>query len=414
MKKILLSFLAGTLLCSSAWASGYQVLLQSNRSSAMGNIGVGLRPDPSSINFNPGAIALMRQNGVQIGANLIYSEVAYQPFESSQIYRTDNPTGTPFHMFAVFGPEDSNFKFGLGIYTPFGSSVQWEENWAERFDLTSLTLQAIFVQPTVSYKINEQLSVGAGFIYSFGGVNLQRDIKEIYLGRNEYGSAELDGSASGFGYNLGIYYEPSEKFSIGLNYRSRIDMKVEEGTANFRKSPLVPDSQIPSETGFTAELPLPSNLTLGFSFRPSEKFMIGADIMRTGWSAYESLTFVYDDPVGGQDRTSASRNYENSFTYRLGAEYQVLEILKLRAGTYYDETPVPVGFMTPETPDANAIGFSAGFGLNIGEHFVVDASFLFIDKEQRDNPAVAEAGDLPTGTYKSRAIAPGLSLTYNF
>lgn len=414
MKKTLLTFLAATLFSGSVWASGYQVLLQSNRSTAMGNIGVGLRPDPSSINFNPGALAMIRGNGIQVGANLIYSGIAYQPFESGQVYRTENPTGTPFHAFAAFGAEDSNLKFGLGIYTPYGSTVRWEDNWAGRFDLTQLSLQAIFVQPTVSYKISDQLSIGGGFIYSFGGVNLQRDIREIYLGGTEYGSAELDGRARGLGYNLGIYYEPTEKFSVGINYRSRVNMKVNEGTATFRKSPMIPDSQIPSQTGFTSELPLPSHLALGFSFRPSDNFTIGADISRTGWGAYESLTFVYDDAVAGQTQTVNPRNYETSYAYRIGAEYAIVENFRLRAGTYFDETPVQDGYMTPESPDANTVGLTGGFGLNLGDNFIVDASFLYINKQQRDNPINTEAGNLPTGTYKSVAVIPGLSLTYKF
>ncbi|WP_017731687.1 OmpP1/FadL family transporter [Nafulsella turpanensis] len=414
MKKTLLTFLAATLFCGSVWASGYQVLLQSNRSTAMGNIGVGLRPDPSSINFNPGALAMMRENGVQVGANLIYSGIAFQPFESGEVYRTENPVGTPFHVFATFGGEESKLKFGLGVYTPYGSTVIWEDDWAGRFNLTQLSLQAIFIQPTVSYRITEQLSLGVGFIYSFGGVNLQRDIQAVYLGGNDYGSAELDGSASGFGYNLGLYFEPSEEFSLGINYRSRVNMKVENGTATFVKSPLVPDSQIPSETGFTSELPLPSNLTIGFSYRPTERFMVGADITRTGWNAYEALVFNYEDPVGGETTTVAARNYETSYAYRLGGEYAVSELFKLRAGAYYDQSPVQEGFLTPESPDANTLGLTAGFGLNIGEDFVVDASFLYINKEQRDNIANPEAGDLPLGTYKSVAVIPGLTLTYKF
>ena len=146
MKRGFLTLLAAALLSGSAWASGFQVVLQSNRSTAMGNIGVGLRPDPSAINFNPGALAMMRQNGVQVGANLIYGKTAFLPENSGTTYRTVNDPGTPFHLFAAFGPEESNLKFGLGVYTPYGSSVEWEDNWAGRFSLTSLSLRAIFIQ----------------------------------------------------------------------------------------------------------------------------------------------------------------------------------------------------------------------------------------------------------------------------
>lgn len=410
MKKTLLTLLAATLFSGSVWASGYQVLLQSNRSTAMGNIGVGLRPDPSSINFNPGALAMMRGNGVQVGANLIYSNLAYQPFGSNNVYHTENPTGTPFHAFAAFGPADSKVKFGLGVYTPYGSTVQWEDNWEGRFNLTSLSLQAIFIQPTVSFALSDNLSIGAGFIYSIGGVNLQRDI-DLPFNDGTYSSAELDGSASGFGYNLGIYYTPSQSFSLGVNYRSRVNMKVDEGTASFNR-PSAAAGLIPQSTSFTAELPLPNYLTVGFAFQPTQALTLGVDISRAGWGAYESLTFNYADPVNNQTTTSEERNYESSYTYKFGAEYRVIEALSLRAGAYYDQSPVQEGYLTPESPDSDAVGLTAGLGLNLGRSFVADLSFLYINRQQRDNVSIFPDG--VSGTYKGHAFIPGLSLTYKF
>lgn len=410
MKKTLLTFLAATLFGGSVWASGYQVLLQSNRSTAMGNIGVGLRPDPSSINFNPGALAMMRGNGIQVGANLIYSGIAYQPFGSDEVSYADNPVGTPFHAFAAFGAEESPLKFGLGVYTPYGSTVVWEDGWEGQFNLKQLSLTAIFVQPTISYRISEQLSVGAGFIYSFGGVNLQRNI-DLPMADGTYSNVEFDGKAAGFGYNLGLYFVPNEKLSVGLNYRSRINMEVEEGEASFNR-PAAAAGQIPASTTFSSSLPLPSYLTIGATFRPTEKFMIGLDISRAGWGAYESLRFDFGDPVNGADFTEEERNYETAYTYKFGAEYQVAEAFKLRAGAYYDETAVQDGYLTPETPDANALGLTAGFGLNIGESLAIDGSVLYIDKEQRDNVSVFDDG--LSGTFKSVALIPGLTLTYKF
>lgn len=412
MRKTLLTFLAATLLGGSAWASGYQVALQSNRSTAMGNIGVGLRPDPSSIYFNPGALALMRQNGVQVGANLIYSNVAYQPFESNNIFRSDNPTGTPFHLYAAFGPEGSSLKFGLGIYTPYGSSVVWGNNWEGQYNLTELTLQAIFVQPTISYAITEQFSIGAGFIYSFGGVNLQRNLP-VSFPDGSAASAELDGSASGFGYNLGLYYQAGETFSLGINYRSQVNMAVEDGTADFNAPESVYErGAFPESTSFKAELPLPSYLTIGATYRPVDKFLIGVDISRAGWNAYKSLRFDYGADVNGQPFSEDPRNYKDSYTYKLGLEYQAMDMLSLRAGAYYDETAVENGYLTPETPDADALGLTFGAGINIGENFIADLSFLYIDKKQRDNTSVLVNG--LSGTYKSNAVIPGLSLTYKF
>ncbi len=418
MKRGLLTLLAAALLSGSAWASGYQVLLQSNRSTAMGNIGVGLRPDPSSINFNPGALAMMRQNGVQVGANLIYANIAFRPADNpNEIYRTDNPTGTPFHVFAAFGPEESKLKFGLGVYTPYGSTVNWGNEWVGRTSLTQLSLSAIFIQPTISYKISDKVSIGAGFIYSIGNVNLQRDLEPLSYEPRQFIHAELDGKASGIGYNLGIFFAPSDKLTVGVNYRSRVNMEVEDGEATFSDRPafIVASGLVPERTSFTAELPLPSYLTIGAAYQVTDKLMFGVDVSRAGWSAYERLRFDYGDPVGGQTFTEAPRKYEDAWTFKFGGEYSVAETFKLRAGAYYDQTPVQEGFLTAETPDANTLGLTAGFGLSFGDRIVLDGSFLYINKEQRSNVELQDpAIDNPVGTYKSIAVVPGLSFTYKF
>jgi long-chain fatty acid transport protein len=110
------------------FASGYQVALQGQKQIAMGHIGTALALDASSLFFNPGAMSHLRQNGVTIGGNGIFSGVAYRGTgTSTYTARTENPTGTPFFAYGVWGPSQSKFKFGIGVYTPYGSTVKWEE-----------------------------------------------------------------------------------------------------------------------------------------------------------------------------------------------------------------------------------------------------------------------------------------------
>jgi long-chain fatty acid transport protein len=68
------------------------------------------------------------------------------------VSRTNSPVSTPFAAYGLFEIKDSSkLKIGLAIYTPFGSTVQWEDGWTGRFALTRLELRAIFIQPTLSY-----------------------------------------------------------------------------------------------------------------------------------------------------------------------------------------------------------------------------------------------------------------------
>ncbi|MFD2246878.1 OmpP1/FadL family transporter [Pontibacter ruber] len=409
MKSKLLALLGGTLLSGVAMAGGYQVNLASQRQIGMGHTGTGLVTGTSSIFFNPGAMSHVRENGVTIGASGIFSKIAYSAPESSGVTaRTDNPAGTPFQVYAVYGITDK-LKAGIGVYTPFGSTVKWGNQWNGRFGLEQLKLSAIYIQPTLSYAITDKIGIGAGLTYVKGKVNLQRSIP-VQDQEGNYGKAELDGDGTSVGYNVGVYVKPSDKISLGLSYRSKVDVDVEEGDATFTVASSL-KSRFP-DTKFKASLPLPATLSLGVGIMPTEAWTIAIDVNRVEWSAYKSLRFDYADPVNGSTFTENARNYEDSYIYRIGAEYKVTDALALRAGAYYDNSPVQEGYLTPETPDSDARGISGGIGYKLSENFNLDASFLYINRKERTDAGDKSGGI--AGTYKAVAYIPGISFTYNF
>ncbi|MFB9863123.1 OmpP1/FadL family transporter [Rufibacter immobilis] len=414
MKSKFLAFLGSALLSASiATAGGYQVNLQGQKQIGMGHVGTGLVLDQSSIFFNPGALAHLRQNGIQLGVSALTSKIAYRSLSPGiSEARTDNPMGTPFQAYASYGAEESPWRFGIGVYTPYGSTVNWGNYWQGRFGLNELSLQAIYIQPTVSYRISDRFGVGAGLIISTGSVNLQRSLP-LQNAFGEEGHIELDGkSKTALGFNVGIYARPIDKLSLGLTYRSKVDATVEAGDVTFRIPGAAPVAAQFTATEFDATLPLPDNITLGIGFMPTERLTIGADIQRVGWGAYKTLRFDFNGIVGGQDHTEAQRNYKDSYIYRLGVQYKVNEMLTVRAGGYLDKTPVRSGYLTPETPDADSRSVSGGLTLALSEKIDLDLSFSYINKKERTDLSDKSSG-VP-GTYKAVAYIPGLAVNYKF
>ncbi len=412
MKRKILALLGGTLLSASAMAGGYQVNLASQRQIGMGHTGTGIQTGTSSIFFNPGAMSFMRENGVTIGASLINSRIAYRaPEPTNTTALADNDFGTPFQVYGVYGINEK-LKVGLGIYTPFGSGVRWGEEWNGRYSLAEISLKAIYFQPTVSYQITDKIGFGAGFVVATGGVNLQRALP--VQGQNgQEGQIELDGGAeTAYGYNVGVYFEPNEQVSIGLNYRSQVDIKVNEGDVTFTNIPAAAKGSFPDGTQFTAALPMPSTVSLGVGFKPSDKLTLAVDVSRVQWSAYEKLSFEFTQPVAGNTVSESGRNYKDAMIYRIGGEYNVTDALAVRGGAYYDQSPVQDGYLTPETPDADSRGLSVGVGYNVSELISLDASFLYINKAKRTDASDKSNGI--AGTYKSIAYIPGLAVNFKF
>ncbi|MCG8306599.1 MAG: outer membrane protein transport protein [Cytophagales bacterium] len=430
MKKLLTVSLFLTFSNYAGYASGYQVLLQGNRTTGMGNLGVMMSKDASSLFFNPGAMGFMDHNSVMAGFNPIFASNSYWNSEtpnSTYTANSDNPMGTPFHVYAVWGPAENNFKFGIGAFTPFGSRVNWGNTWTGRDLLNELSLRSIQIQPTISYKISDKFSLGAGLDITIGSVELTRTIlldgRSSSDGHGE-GSVTLEGNATtAFGFNIGVLYRPTDKLDVGLSYRSEVTMKLEDGTADF----VVPSSLaplFPSGNTFNAQLPLPSVTTVGLSYRINENLEIGTQFDWVGWSAYKSLDFDFKQNTPLLEDTSSPRNYDDSWVLHLGGEYAFETGLQLRAGVYYDKTPVQDGYMTAETPDNNRIGLTAGLGYGFGD-LQLDLSFLYIhstEREQTQTQAEAagtydsETGsrDVLPGTYRLNALIPGISIAYKF
>ncbi len=435
-----------------AWASGFQVNLAGQRNIGMGGVGVGLSLDQAAMFYNPGALAMVKGNGVQIGANLAMPKVAFRSASSGEQTYTKDQNVTPANFYAGFGPESGKFKIGIAAYTPFGSELHYADNWAGHTALTDINLRSIFGQLTGSYAISDKLSIGAGLVVlAYGDVNLQKDATAQLQTdpsnpeKNTPTHVTLSGKAKqSFGYNVGIFFKPTDKFSVGASYRSKLDAKVEDGTVSVRNVGSL-GTQL-TATSFSTTLPLPATASLGFGFKPNEKLTIGLDANYVFWSTYETLQFDFSGNNGYGDRYVASTNtvvpgtsnlggsstsisqrqYKDALTLRLGGQYMVTTGLALRLGGFYDFTAVKDGFVTPETPDADRIGLSAGVGYTFADAFTIDLSFLAENFRERTQTQqqLATSGitgsslgndrDRVAGTYKTVILIPGVGLSYKF
>jgi long-chain fatty acid transport protein len=393
-------------------AQGFQVNLQGQVQQGMGTAGTALIQDGAAVFFNPGGMSFVKENTVDVGVTGTIAHGQYLDNNNGTIAKTTSPVSTPFTAYGVFGVKDtakflSKFKFGMGIYTPFGSTVDWEKGWTGRYALTHLQLKAIFFQPTVSFKICDKLSIGAGFVYATGSVNLQKDIPVVDANGN-ISHAELSGKANGIGYNLGIYYKPYKYLSLGLTYRSQVNMKVNSGDATFTV-PASLATNFPNGK-FTASLPLPSVLTLGIGFTPNEKLSFAFDVNYIGWKAYDTLAFDYANNTASLADTKSPRNYKNVVAFRFGGQYKITEAFAVRLGVGYANSPIQSGYVTPETPDASRFLYTAGIGYTVKKKITINASVLYETLKRTDTNSESKM----SGTYQTNVIAPGLSLSYKF
>ena len=388
------------------FSQGFQVNFQGQAQQGMGGAGAALPQDAAVLFFNPGAASFHNSNEISVGMTPTISKGTFLEHNTNEVAHTTSPVGTPFTAYGLFQiKEDSKLKLGMAVYTPFGSTVEWEDGWSGRFALTRLKLLSIFFQPTISYRITKKIGIGAGFVYSYGKVNLQKDLP-LQDTEGNYGHAELEGSGNGFGFNVGLYVEPTKHLNFAITYRSKVNMKLSKGNADFT----VPESlndKFP-DGPFTSSIPLPSVFTFALAVKPNEKLTIALDANYVEWKAYDTLAFDYETNTSSLVDTKSARNYESTIAVRLGGQYKVTPQITARLGLAYAISPVQNGYVTPETPDNNRLNYTAGIGYIINDKINLDASFLFTQVKREDTNLETKL----SGQFKTLVFAPGFAVTY--
>lgn len=414
MKKIIV-VTTSMCLASTAFAGGYRLSLQGQKALGMGHTGVAMTDSAEVVFFNPaGMPSLSSDLEINGGATFIQSKTRYQNEASNTSAKTDNPLGTPFNLY-IANKYNDQISYGVGLYTPYGNSVEWDSDWPGSHLVNDIELKAIFIQPTVAYQINDQYSVGFGLAYVNGSVEFNRNLTTALVdgdGNRSNVTVEASGVDS-WGYNIGFMAKPLKELTLGISYRSKIDLEARNEDADFENIPSSLATTYP-DTHFDADLVLPAELTLGLAYHVNQDTTVAFDFNRTYWSAYENLDIDFDNGAG----TSLNpRNYKDSNAYRIGVQHS-LESWVVRGGLYLDETPIKSGYYTPETARNDSVGFTAGGTYKVSEALELDVSFLFIylDEFNDSYDFINQSDDLISfsGDYKSYGIAVGLGANYQF
>lgn len=411
MKKRFL--LIGSLLCSSmAFGQAYQLNMQGMRQLAMGGSGAAIPWDASAIFYNPGALSAMENPQVYASMNAIMPRTRYISAPTgTAMLNAEEQTFTPYNVyFASPVGYKTRFTAGFGIYTPFGTGISWNDNWTGRYLVQEMRLNTTFFQPTLAFQVTDEISVGAGFVYGIGNFEYRNAMPLLDVNGNE-ASRELTGRATGVGFNLGLHVKPTENVHFGITYRSQVNMKIRRGYARFSNIPGTVSSSY-LNTGFESTLPMPQVLTAGFGWDINEWVTLQLEANYTGWGAYDSLRFDFQNNTDMLQDEASARRYRNSITLRAGTKINFRnERWSVMLGTAYIPSPVREGYLNPELPDAVHFLATGGLSWKLSKRISVIGALEYRFYEVRTGLSTEHGFK---GKYHTKWLNPGLALTYDF
>jgi len=348
-----------------------------------------------------------------VGTSVVYLDSTFRSSTTGESTQLQDQFPLLPHLYIThrFKGLDERLSIGLGIFTPFGIVIDWPDNWQGRFDSTNAKLRVTIINPTVAFQATSKLSLAAGIRIADVAAEFER---QINIGNGESKLRAHGLTAHPIGWNVGLLYHVTETTSVGLQFKSEIQAKV-NGTADFTG----PASLFFSNTGFHSSIKLPPQIVAGISTKIIPRWTINADIEWEGWRTVGSLPLDFEGTTALD--SPGPRLWTNSYVYRIGAEYAVTDRLALRGGYFYDETPIPDNTFDPNIPNANLHALAAGLGYK-WETTALDVAYVIgfyekraLDASSLDPFATGATGGPPAfGSYNTTAHVLTISLTKKF
>ncbi|HEX9081862.1 MAG TPA: outer membrane protein transport protein, partial [Holophagaceae bacterium] len=180
-----------------AQASGFQLREQSP--SAQGNAFAGISAggnDISALFFNPAVMTQYSDNAFSLGGTYIGLNVKYEdgsgtrtPVLTALGFNQLPGGGSPMPIsgatsqknsglsaavpeFNIMHSFNDRWKIGLSINVPFGLATEYDASWVGRYHALKTDLKTFDFSPSVAYKVNDQVSLGAAFIARYADATL--------------------------------------------------------------------------------------------------------------------------------------------------------------------------------------------------------------------------------------------------
>jgi len=303
------------------------------------------------------------------------------------------------HFFATYELIDRVW-LGLGVNSPFGLGVRYNDDWPGRFNLIRADIQTLNINPTVAVKITDYLSVGAGLDIMYFNFLMERAFPLPFLGEQ---TLHLAGDTWGLGFNLGVLLKPRKDVSIGVSYRSQIRQQI--------TGPAQVQPYHPLNTTASGGIILPDEVFAGIMVRTTEKVSVEAGVIWTNWSLIRNFNVKFNNALG---MLSERKGYHNTWRGQVGVEYRALPWLDVRAGYALENEPMPDQFVDYLVPTSNLRhSFTCGAGFR-WRSMTMDLAYNLVYFPDRFVNSSVATGVLPSNFQNRFANVIVCSLGYKF
>ncbi len=364
---VLLTFSVFAASSGSARAGG--LYIQEFGTPSMGTASAGaeaVATDASTALHNPAGMTRIEGNQFMLAGGLLYSTVHFDRDPATPVVGSSGGDAGGFapmlgsHYVRTIS---ERWRFGFSTFTIAGAALDYDDNWAGRFQAQEVSILSVTFSPTLAYKLSDELSVSGGLGAMYGELELEAAIN--LPGPLPDGKAEIDGDDWTYGWNLSLLYELTERTRLGALYWSNMDL---EFGGDVKISPIGATASIDTD------LPLAQFVRGGFYHDLNDKWALLGTVAWEEWSDLDNVNIST-----GVGSGAIPKNWDDTWHYALGLHYRPAEKWLLQTGVAFDTSPTSPSDRTADMPIDQQVRYAVGGQYEWSKTFSIGGAFEYVD-----------------------------------
>ena len=353
----------------------------------------------------------------------------------------------------AYRPPGSKVTYATAMYAPMIAGFGAEDGNPGNYMGQQVALERItYLSPSAAYQVNDELSLGASIGMSYQAVALNTDMRapndlvgvlrlideDVCAPFKEngnfvtdlllFGMCNAEESLGPFdklaklelaveqtltpSYNLGLLWEPTDDFGLGLVYQSESKMQLKgkfhitngqgaQDLTNALNTSVTgqilsailgfPSYVPPTESGLaTIDLNYPQHFQAGIKYKILPDVQVNVDVGWTDWDEWESLDIQFDRSLSvlqvakllsnniTPNSISMPIGFQSSWNWGVGVQYDATDRLQLRLGYEPRTSAIPDDKRNPMVPINNAQLFGMGLTYKFDPDTEIDLTYAHL------------------------------------
>jgi long-chain fatty acid transport protein len=295
---------------------------------------------------NPAGMTGLEQDQVFAGFQAVIPKVEFDSSTATAGGSDGGNAGNTAFIPSLFYVNKLNdrTRLGISLVAPQGGGVNYGDDFVGRYQTSKAELAAVGISPSVGFKLNDRLSVGAGvsIIYTKFEQNIAINQAALAGPGTPDGKVRIE-DATDWGYQpfLGLTWQMTDRAMFGLVYRAEADVDL-EGDLNFRNL-VIPK---PGLNEVDISWNNPQWLEAGLRYQLTDKNVL---FLNGGWQDWSEFSDNQLEFAGG---TVAALDRQWDDTWHAGIAFAHLDRQEsgYSIGFSYDSSPVDDEHRTFDLP----------------------------------------------------------------